>query len=327
MTITVCHSAADLESAGELQRYLLENFGGDVCRRVIDGSVREAVDFALSGDRVIVLLSPDAVPRVEDGWEQTLLDEHVFYILIRECRFPPLIQRNKTRFADARPDGLPAFRAVKRWVLGQRAIPEPETDEELRRELGDKPGIAHGDFAAAMRFADQSAAEFEKVLHIDARGRTLPSIRYEMQTEIGARSRVLIVLRGAAPDLADSVPIPPFASLLITPREQRPSGEADRVRRQLTDALNGHGAVDEAPFDRALQACVDEQFVRLASAWLRRSGRLEEELAALERVLKVRPALSDLARERAWILDELSGSVHPYTAAHELSEQLNFPFA
>ena len=106
MTITICHSAADLESAGELQRYLLENFGGDVCRRVLGGSVREAVDFALSGDRVIVLLSPDAVPQVEDGWEEILLHRRVFYVLVRECRFPALIQRKRACFIDGRSDRL-----------------------------------------------------------------------------------------------------------------------------------------------------------------------------------------------------------------------------
>jgi hypothetical protein len=65
--------------------------------------------------------------------------------------------------------------------------------------------------------------------------------------------------------------------------------------------------VEEAPFDRTLQSSRDEEFVRLAAAWLRRNGRLQEALAAFDRILKIHPALSDLARERAWILDELSG--------------------
>jgi hypothetical protein len=327
LTITICHSAADQERVGVLQRYLLENFGGDVCRRVIDGSVHEAVDFALSGDRVIVLLSPDAVPQVEDGWEAILLHEHVFYVLVRECRFPPLIERKRARFVDGRPDRLAAHRAAKRWLLGHDAASEGQIDEELRRALADKPGFVECGLVAAARFAEQAAADFEKIILIDSRGRTLPSLRYEMKTEIGAHSRVLIVLRGAVPELADAISIPPFASLLRTACEQAPPEDARRVRTDLTSALNGHGEVQEAAFDRTLQNCLDEEFVRLATAWLLRKGRLEEALAALDRILKIHPALSDLARERAWILDLLSGSVHPPLQGLGQLEQLSLPFA
>jgi hypothetical protein len=126
----------------------------------VEGNVREAVDFALSGDRAIVLLSPDAVPRVEEGWEEILLNEHVFHVLVRECRFPPLIQRNRTRFADGRQDRLTAYRATKRWILGHRAPLEPEMDEALRRTLADKPGFAERSVAVARRFAEQAVAEF-----------------------------------------------------------------------------------------------------------------------------------------------------------------------
>jgi hypothetical protein len=327
LTITVCHSAADLESAGELQRYLLENFGGDVCRRVIDSSVREAVDFALSGDRVIVLLSPDAVPQVEDGWEEILLHKHAFYVLVRQCRFPPLIQRNRARFVDGRSDRLAAQRTAKRWLLGHHVASDGRMDEELCRAVADKPGFAECGLAAAARFAEQAASDFEKVILIDGRARTLPSICYEMQTEIGAHSRVLIVLRGAIPELADTVSIPPFASLLRTEYEQAPPEDPGRVRTQLASALNGRGEVEEAPFDRTLQTCLDEEFVRLATAWLLRNGRLEEALGVLDRMLKARPAVSDLARERAWIHDQLSGSVHAPLLDSAHPEQLSIPFA
>jgi hypothetical protein len=327
LTITICHSAADLESAGVLQRYLLENFGGDVCRRVIDGSVRDAVDFALSGDRVIVLLAPGAVPQVEDGWEEVLLHEHVFYVLVRECRFPPLIERKRARFVDGRSDRLAAHRAAKRWLLGHRAASESQLDEELCRALADQPGFGECGLAVAARFAEQATADFEKVILVDGRGRTLPSVHYEMETEIGAHSRVLIVLRGATPELADAISSPPFASLLRTAREQAPPDDAGRVRTQLASALNGHGDVQEAAFDRTLQTCLDEEFVRLAAAWLRRNGRLEEALASLDRMLNAHPALSDLARERAWILDQLSGSVHVPIPAQTHAEQLTIPFA
>jgi hypothetical protein len=327
LAITICHSAADLDGAGELQRYLLANFGGDVCRRVIDGSVREAVDFALSGDRVIVLLSPDAVPQVEDGWEEILLHKHVFYVLVRECRFPPLIQRKRASFVDGRSNRLAAQRSAKQWLLGHYAASGRQIDEELCRAVADKPGFAECGLAVAARFAEQAAADFEKVFLIDARGRTLPSVRYEIETEVGAHSRVLIVLRGATPELADAITIPPFASLLRTGCEQAPPEDVDHVRTQLTDALNGRGEVQEAPFDRILQTCLDEELGRLATAWLLRNGRLAEALAALNRILNAHPALSDLARERAWILDQLSGSVHAPLPGPVQLQQLSLPFA
>jgi hypothetical protein len=148
-----------------------------------------------------------------------------------------------------------------------------------------------------------------------------------LQTKIGAHSRVLIVLRGGIPELANAISIPPLASLLTTAFEQAPPEDAGRVRTQLASALNGHGEVEEAPFDRTLQTCLDEEFDRLAAAWLRRNGRLEEALAALDRILKIHPALSDMARERAWILDQLSGSVHAPMPAPTQAEQLTIPFA
>jgi hypothetical protein len=135
------------------------------------------------------------------------------------------------------------------------------------------------------------------------------------------------VLRGAIPELANAISIPPLASLLTTAFEQAPPEDAGRVRTQLASALNGPGEVEEAPFDRTLQTCLDEEFVRLASAWLRKNGRLEEALASLDRMLNAHPALSDLARERAWILDLLSGSVHPPLQGPVQLEHLSFPFA
>jgi hypothetical protein len=326
LTITICHSASDLESAGELQRYLLENFGGDVCRRVIEGSVREAVDFALSGDRVVVLLSPDAIPRVEDGWEEVLLHEHVFYVLIRECRFPPLIQRNRTRFADGRPDRLAAYRAAKRWLLGGRPASEREMNEDLRRELADKPGFAERDFATAARFAEQAVAEFEDVLFIDGRGRTLPSVLHETRTAIGDRARVLIIMRGAGREFVEALPVPPFSSVLTTTYEHPPNENAHDVRGQLSEALNGRAEVNEAAFDRALQASSDPDFIRLAASWLERNGRLQEALAALDSILK-QPALSDLARQRSWIQEKLSGTVQAPVVDPRQAEQLMIPFA
>jgi hypothetical protein len=326
LTITICHSAADLACAGELHRYVLENFGGDVCRRVVEGSVSEAVDFALSGDRAIVLLSPDAAPIVEDGWEDVMLHEHVFYLLVRDCRFPPLIRRNKTRFTDARSDRLSAYRAAKCWLLGHREPSEKGIDEELRRELADKPGFAERDLKTAARFAEHSAAEFGHLCIIDGRGRTLPSVQHEIRRDTGARLRVLIVLRGASPELADALSCPPFASLLRTPSEPAPPEDAAKVRSELVEALNSHGDVNEAAFDCALHNSTDPEFIRLAVAWLRRSGRPEEALAALDRILKGRPALSDLARERAWLLDELSGSVQPPLPVAGQAKQLTIPF-
>jgi len=326
LTITICHSASDLGSAGELQRYLLENFGGDVCRRVIEGSVREAVDFALSGDRVIVLLSPDAIPRVEDGWEEILLNKHVFYVLIRDCRFPPLIQRNRTSFADGRSDRLSASRAAKRWLLGHRSASEREMNEDLRRELADKPGFAERDFATTARFAEQAVAEFEDVLFIDGRGRTLPSVLHEIRTAIGGRSRVLITVRGASREFIEALPVPPFASLVTTPFEGSPDENAHRVRAQLSEALNGRGEVNEAAFDRASQASSDPDFIRLAASWLERNGRLQEAFAALDSILP-QPALSDLARQRSWIQEKLSGAVQAPLAAPLRAEQLIIPFA
>ncbi len=266
MTVTICHSPADLEPGGDLHRYLLENFVGDVCRRVIDTSVREAVDFALSGDRVIVLLSPGAVPEVQEGWQEVLLHNHVFYLLVRDCRFPALIQRNRPRFSDARTNRVAAHRTAKRWLLGHSIAEPPEMDEELRRTLADKPGFAESDLASANRFAKQSAAEFEQVCFIDGRGRTAPSLLHELRKNLGGRARVLVLLRGASRELADAIAFPPFASVLRTPLEEAPAEDAGQVRTQLIAALNSPHDVNEAAFDRALQATSDPDFVR----WQRR---------------------------------------------------------
>jgi hypothetical protein len=78
----------------------------------------------------------------------------------------------------------------------------------------DERRSAERDFATAARFTDQTVAEFEDVLFIDGRGRTLPSVQHEIRTGVGERSRVLIMMRGASRELTEALPVPPFSSVL-----------------------------------------------------------------------------------------------------------------
>lgn len=326
MTITICHAAGDADVAGDLQRYLLENFGGEVCRRLIDGSVREAVDYGVSGDRVIVLLSPDAEPRVEDGWEEILLDENVFYLWVRSSRFPPRIGRNRNRFADARSDRFNGGRVVKRWLLGNDITLPAGMDEELCLEVGDKPGWIECEADRAGRFAHEYAADFERVVRIDGRSRTVPYIGAEMVCRVGESRRVLVVLEGATPELASSLDRPLFASILQTPAEPACAPDAGGIRSQLVAAINNRGEVDEAAFDRALQSSEDPDFIRPSVSWLERNGRLAEAIAVLDRILRSWPQLSDLARERAWFQDRLRIAINQNAPVSTKAVQLDLPF-
>jgi hypothetical protein len=322
LTVTICHALADADVAGDLQRYLLENLGGEVCRRLIEENVREAVDYGLSGDRVIVLLSPGAEPRVEDGWEETLLHENVFYLWIRSSHFPPRIARNRHRFTDARTDRLSGQRKVKRWLLGNDVAPPADVDEELCREVADKPGWVECGAGEARRFAAEYSADFERVIRIDGRGRTVPSIKAEMAQRLGEARRVLIVLEGATSELASVLERPPFASVLNAPGEPACVPDVGRIRSQLVAAMNHHGEVDEAEFDRAIQSSKDPDFVRPAVSWLEQSGRLAEAVALLERILEFDPQLYDLARKKYWLM----GAMNQQPPMSASAVQMELPF-
>lgn len=173
----------------------------------------------------------------------------------------------------------------------------PGSDEELCRAIADKPGRIECEAGRALRFAQEHAADFELVIRIDGRARTLPSVGAEIGRRVGQARRILIATRGSGSDA-------------------RGRHRATTLRVDL----------DEAAFDRALQSSEDPDFIWPAVSWLERNERWMEAIAALNGILQSRPQLTHLARERFWIQERLRIPADPNVPVSPAVLQPHLPF-
>jgi hypothetical protein len=201
-TVFLAHSRSDHDFASDLAGYL--EFGCNLTCYVDDGEIGENQDLiskaeeGLCADVLVLLLSPSSSPTrwVRERWEPVLFDQakqggvEVVTMLVRECSFPPLLRRRN--FIDATTNCLTARRLLKRWFrLRERQSsrpPSPEFSgdlEDLYSTLADRAGTLQVDGAAASRFAEEAEEEFEAVLWVPCRGRSLAQASGELGHQLG----------------------------------------------------------------------------------------------------------------------------------------------
>lgn len=220
LTVFPCHAPQDQAVVGELAAFLQPNLDLDWCApeaRVQPGEDLIArIDYALQGDIVLVLLSPDSSPArwTRERWEPVLFGKvkefgvKIACLLLSDCRFPPLL-RNQN-FFDLTRDRLEGFRQLQRWLLQLRPPPQrihfapsppapfldrPVELEWLRARVADRPGVAAltsaapgaGKTALAAEFAHQYDDTFHGVLWIPCGHCSAARLAGEMALQLGLR--------------------------------------------------------------------------------------------------------------------------------------------
>jgi len=273
LDVFVCHAPADREVAAAVAARLER---GAEARVWLDEDSRQTVaaswDGGLSSAGILMLLSPDSVPARSGRapWEALLkhLDTHadppVASLLVRECGYPPLLERKL--FFRWGSNAIATLRELERWVIGLHAPPgrpsfsparlpwfEGRGDElrHLWERLVDSagcvalvnPAAASGKTALAQEFARQAGDHFRDVLWVDCGGRTRAAIAGDLAAQLGValegpleraleylgplavRHRVLLILDGLEGPLPWSGRPEGLASVLITAR-RAPQGIA-----------------------------------------------------------------------------------------------------
>lgn len=201
-TAFFAHARPDHDVASRLAGFL--EFGCDLTCCVDDGQIGEDQDLiakaedGLCADVLLLLLSPSSSPArwVRERWEPVLFEQakqakvEVVTMLLRECSFPPLLRRRN--FVDATTNWLTAARLLKRWFrLWERepgAVPSSQFSgdlEDLYVNLADRAGTLQVSGAAASRFAREAEEEFEAVLWVPCKGRTLAQTAGELGHQLG----------------------------------------------------------------------------------------------------------------------------------------------
>jgi len=215
-TFFLAHAAADHEFALEFAEFL--ETGCEAACYVEEGMLPAGGDFlrkaeeGLAADVLMLLLSPDAWPvrRPRPEWEP-LLDRQareanvkVAAFLLEECPFPEILRRRD--FFDGAHDRLRAMRLAKRWYWQKRRASGAALNtvfsrdlEPLYREIADRAGVWRASGETAVRFAREAAEEFEAVLWVPARGRTLAQV----SGHLGAQLEV--TLEGPAEQNCDRI--------------------------------------------------------------------------------------------------------------------------
>lgn len=196
------HARGDRETATQLAEFL--EFGCNLTCFVDDGLIGDGRDLlskaeeGLCADVLVLLLSPASCPvRWErERWEPVLFDRakqanvEVVTMQLGECSFPSLLKRRN--FVDASANGTTAWRMLKRWFWlrdrGPGGPPSCEFSsglEELYRTLADRAGAMPVSGTDAQRFAREAADEFEAVLWVPCKGRTLAQAAGELARQLG----------------------------------------------------------------------------------------------------------------------------------------------
>jgi hypothetical protein len=140
---------------------------------------------------------------VLERWEPVLFEQprqqdvKVVTFLLAECSFPSLLQGQN--FIDAAANRLTGMRPLKRLLRerdpGRAPSMEFSSDlESLYSALADRAGTLEVSGAAAQRFAEQAAGDFDAVLWVPCHGRRLAQAAGELGSQLG------LVLDGTAPE-------------------------------------------------------------------------------------------------------------------------------
>lgn len=223
LDIFLCHSQADREAAADIAGYLERAAEGRVWRKECDAGGGETVadkwDAGLSSAAILLLLSPDAVPRnrTRAAWQSVL--EHLEggaspplgSVLLKDCDYARLLERRRFfRWGDGRTAVL---RAVASWLLtldrpGQTKLFEPArlpwfqgraaelellwdrlVDDSGTVILEGEPGS--GKSCLAQEFARAAAGHFRDIVWVDCgcRSPAFMAGDLESQSAYGHRRR------------------------------------------------------------------------------------------------------------------------------------------
>jgi len=360
-SIVLCYAPGDEGFAHHLAGFLEFNLPVAVSRNDAivgpDLHLIEATERALSADVALVLLSPFSVPRVWERrtWEPAFflrpreLQTQLAFVLMSECRFPPLLRRQ--RFFDASADSLGAAREIKSWLLrpDRTAAPRgpasaaPEL-EQVRCAIADRPGSA-ADLPPeqALRFAGRCADDFEAVYCLDclrcsragilgeigsAAGLPMPGSaeqNRDLLSEWCATHRVLFVLAGVSAEDRDFVTPGGRASVIFTAAVPGPLPTA--ILSPAGDAVRKFGQRLEEEAEDALT--LGWRAVNL----LKEQTRLAEAMEVLGAMARAasgrRDMLSRVERELYWIRNDLDCAGPVPGLRPDLADggQMSLPFA
>jgi hypothetical protein len=348
LTIVPCHAPSERPLVLEMAEYLERGAPVKLC--VEEAEIAPGQDLlarlthAMQADVVFAMLSPEStLARWKlEKWTPVFRDlpeslgVHVATVLCRECAFPALLRRE--RFFDLTGDRLDTLRRIKQWLLGLRPpaqamffaprqpdVPDREQQlEELRRRLGDRPGVAvitspspgFGKTTLAAQFARRYRADFEGVLWIPCADRSTARLAGALASQLGLRlegpaennveelrrflsqRRCLVVLDDVRSDAALPLIAGGRVSTLITTER---SGLAAGARMELGVFPGGPippapapadlGALSELQdsFSEALTGPPDPESWSVACGLARRAVRLAREegrLAEADEVLQ-----------------------------------------
>jgi len=215
-----CYSTSDRELARELAAFLERGAGVEVLLE--EGEMQPGEDLVakvqegISADVALVLLSPESVPGrwVLDRWQSVFWNQAaeagtaLATLLCRDAKFPELLRRRN--FFDLRQNRLPAFRAVKRWLMAlspppRRApfVPARQPGfagrnaelEALSALLADAPGMAvvshdaagSGKTALALEFARRHREDFDAIFWLTCGSRSAASLAGDLAAQLDAR--------------------------------------------------------------------------------------------------------------------------------------------
>jgi hypothetical protein len=190
-------------------------------------------------DPLILLLSKDSWPKrlPRERWDPLLLELPLACVLLNPCPFPELLRR-RAFFDNGHPH---AARGVKRWLWQQRRelsqasrFQWSEELEKLYVGLADRAGALTASAEQSRLFAREASAEFDCVVWIPCRGRTLPECTGELGAKLGLtmdetekqnrrrvleslrERRCLVVLDAPSDEARAALEFPGRSSVLIT---------------------------------------------------------------------------------------------------------------
>lgn len=215
-TFFLAHASPDHEFALELAEFL--EAGCDVACYTDEGMLPAGGDLlnkaeeGLAADVLVLLLSEESWParRLRQEWEP-LLAEHareagaeVATFLLGDCPFPEVWRRRN--FFDGSRDRRKAMRLVKRWFWQRRRASGAAPNTVFSRDLdalylaiADRAGTLRISGEVAERFAREAAEEFEAVLWVPARDRSLAQVAGDLGAQLG------VTLEGTTEDNCERI--------------------------------------------------------------------------------------------------------------------------
>jgi hypothetical protein len=218
LDVLFCYARADREAADTIAAYIERGAEAKVWREECDPAqgetVAQAWETGLSSAAILLLLSPEAVPRERSrqAWHSVLehLEQHASpplgSVLIGDCEYARLLERRHFfRWSDG---ATPVLRALASWLVGLH--PESETPslvparqpwfegraeaiDLLWRRLVDgsgtvvlaNPAPGSGKTSLALEFARSAGACFRDVLWVDCAGRSPGFIAGDLESQLG----------------------------------------------------------------------------------------------------------------------------------------------